>query len=76
VVKIKCENDCDKTVHACMTAHFHIFVINLLELALKYLWIDHHNPVTCWSRFPDLTPLDLFLWGLMKEICGHSGRAV
>lgn len=31
-------------------------------------WIGRNSPVIAWSpRSPDLTPLDFFLWGSLKE---------
>ena len=35
-------------------------------------WIGRDGPI-CWPpRPPDLTPLDLFLWGYVKDRCDYS----
>lgn len=48
-------------------AHYHRIVRNHLDLVLPNRWIGRGS-INPWPpRSPDLTPLDFFLWGMVKE---------
>ena len=48
-------------------AHFTLPVRQWLDQHFPGRWIGSGGPVAWPARSPDLTPLDFFLWGSMKE---------
>jgi hypothetical protein len=48
--------------------HFSHHVRNHLDREMVGRWTDRDGPIACPPRSPDLTPMDLFLWGYMKNI--------
>ena len=48
-------------------AHFTLPVSQWLDQNLPGRWIGRGSPVAWPARHPDLTPLDFFHWGCMKE---------
>lgn len=51
-----------------MTAHQHHHIVrNWLNEVFPNRWIGRFGPIAWPPRSPDLTPLDFFLWGLMKD---------
>jgi hypothetical protein len=51
-----------------MNLHFLHQVTAYLNQCYENHWIGHHGPIPWLPKSPDLTPLDFFLWGIMKEI--------
>lgn len=49
-------------------AHFHRNVRNWLDNNFPEKWIGRNGPVSWPPRSPDITPLDFFIWGFLKEI--------
>lgn len=49
------------------TAHYALIVRNNLNRKFGYQWIGRGGPRTWPARSPDLTPLDFFLWGYVKQ---------
>lgn len=54
--------------HDGCPAHFQRDVRGHLDEAYPARWIGRGGPVPWPARSPDLTPLDFYLWGRMKEI--------
>lgn len=54
--------------HDGAPAHFSRNVRELLDRMFPDRWIGRNGPVWWPARSPDLTPLDYFLWGCIKEI--------
>lgn len=48
-------------------AHFAIVVRDFLDLFFPNKWIGRGGPIVWPPRSPDLTPLDFFLWGFLKD---------
>lgn len=48
-------------------AHFARLVRTYLDLVFPNRWIGRNGPITWPPRSPDLTPLDFFLWGFLKD---------
>lgn len=48
-------------------AHFHLNVRNWLNNNFPNRWIGRGGPVAWPPRSPDITPLDFFVWGFLKE---------
>ena len=48
-------------------AHFSLIVRNWLNDRLPGRWIGRRGPIEWAARSPDLTPLDFFLWGYIKQ---------
>jgi hypothetical protein len=47
--------------------YFHKEVTNFLNRKFTEKWIGRVGPVTWPPRSPDLTPLDFFFWGYIKD---------
>nr|CAI5831966.1 unnamed protein product [Callosobruchus analis] len=60
------------------TQHYHRDVRAYLDQNLSGQWIGRRGPIEFPPRSPDLTPLDFFLWGTVKdEVYKHkTPRAV
>ena len=54
--------------HDGAPAHFSSPVRNWLDMEYPGRWIGRGGPVLWPPRSPDLTPLDFFLWGHLKEL--------
>lgn len=54
--------------HDGAPAHFGEIVQDYLNDAYPERWIGRGGPVSWPARSPDLTPLDFFLWGHMKQL--------
>ena len=48
-------------------AHYANSVRNLLNEKLPGKWIGRRGPIEWPARSPDLTPLDFFFWGVIKD---------
>lgn len=48
-------------------AHHALLVRTYLDLVFPNRWIGRNGPVAWPPRSPDLTPLDFFLWGFLKD---------
>lgn len=48
-------------------AHFSVAVRNYLNEIFPNRWIGRNGPIRWPPRSPDLTPLDFFLWGYLKD---------
>lgn len=48
-------------------AHFSILVRRYLDIVFPNGWIGRNGPVLWPPRSPDMTPLDFFLWGYLKD---------
>lgn len=48
-------------------AHYHHQVRQYLDNWMGNRWIGRRGPVAWPARSPDLTPLDFFLWGYVKQ---------
>ena len=48
-------------------AHYSLIVRNWLDKRLPGRWIGRRGPIEWAARSPDLTPLDFFLWGFVKQ---------
>lgn len=49
------------------SAHFSRIVTDYLNLVFPNQWIGRGGPMAWPPRSPDLTPLDFFLWGYLKD---------
>ena len=54
--------------HDGAPAHYHNDVRNYLNATLGNRWIGRGGPIEWPARSPDLTSLDFFLWGYMKQL--------
>lgn len=54
--------------HDGAPAHFGNNVRNYLNVTFEQKWLGRGGPVHWPARSPDLTPLDFFLWGHMKQL--------
>jgi len=48
--------------------HFSCFVTDVLNGRFPDAWIGRGGPMSWPPRSPDLSPLDIFLWGYIKNI--------
>jgi len=48
--------------------NFSCFVTDVLNERFPDAWIDRGGPILWPPRSPDLSPLDFFLWGYIKNI--------
>jgi len=48
--------------------HFSCFVTDVLNERFPDAWIGRSGPIPWQPRSPDLSPLDFFLWGYIKNI--------
>ena len=48
--------------------HFNCFVTDVLNERFPDAWIGRCGPIAWPPRSPDLSPLDFFLWGYIKNI--------
>lgn len=48
-------------------AHFAVLVRQYLDLVFPNRWIGRLGPMEWPARSPDLTPLDFYLWGFVKD---------
>ena len=48
-------------------AHYARVVTDYLHLTFPQRWIGRNGPILWPPRSPDLTPLDFFLWGYVKD---------
>lgn len=48
-------------------AHFARLVRDYLDIVFPNRWIGRNGPIQWPPRSPDLTPLDFFLWGFLKD---------
>ncbi|GBN96612.1 hypothetical protein AVEN_41370-1 [Araneus ventricosus] len=53
-------------------AHWNLEVQNILEEKLPRRWIERGGPIPWPPRSSDLTPLDFFSWGYVKNIVHQS----
>lgn len=53
-------------------AHYSILARTVLNAMFNDKWIGRGGPVNWPPRSPDLTCLDFFLWGYLKEIVYHQ----
>ncbi|XP_026828441.1 uncharacterized protein LOC113562655 [Ooceraea biroi] len=56
-------------------AHFSLVARNKLNEKFANRWIGRGGPVGWPARSPDLTPLDFFLWGILKDMVYTSNHA-
>ncbi|PSN44951.1 hypothetical protein C0J52_16477 [Blattella germanica] len=47
--------------------HYHLAVRAFLDDNLQGHWIGRRGPIEFPRRSPDLTPMDFYLWGTMKD---------
>ena len=47
--------------------HYHLDVRAYLDAVFPDTWIGRRGPTEYPSRSPDLTPMDFFLWGYLKD---------
>jgi len=55
-------------------AHYGHRITSTLNEIFSNRWIGRDRPISWPARSPDITPLDLFLWGTLKKHC-ISGSA-
>ena len=48
--------------------HFSCYVTDVLNERFLHAWIGSGGPIHWPPRSPDLSPLDFFLWGYIKNI--------
>ena len=48
--------------------HFHIDVVNYTNNEFPRKWAGRGAPIEYPPRSPDLTPIDFYLWGVLKDI--------
>ena len=53
--------------------HFKREVTNYLNATFPGRWIGRNGPIRWPPRSPDLTPLDFFLWGFLKDRVFRTG---
>lgn len=49
------------------SVHYSVLVRNYLNNEFPERWIGRGGPIKWPARSPDLTPLDFFLWGYLKD---------
>lgn len=54
-------------------AHYALLVRTYLDLVFPNRWIGRLGPIPWPPRSPDLTPLDYFLWGFLKDRVFRTG---
>lgn len=58
-------------------AHYHREARAYLDATYPNHWIGRGGPIAWPPRSPDVTPLDFFLWGRVKDLVyGHSGNNI
>ena len=58
-------------------SHFSCFVTDVLNERFPDAWIGRGGPIPWPPRSPDLSPLDFFLWGYIKNIvCAEKIRNI
>lgn len=58
-------------------AHYGLQVRAFLNETKPNRWIGRQGPIEWPARSPDLTPMDFFLWGVVKnEVFGRSPRSI
>ena len=55
--------------------HWALVVRAVLNEYLPGRWIGRDGPNTCSSWLPDITPLDFFLWGFVKDVVCNTKMA-
>ncbi|XP_076320494.1 uncharacterized protein LOC143230577 [Tachypleus tridentatus] len=55
--------------------HFHRDVRVYLDASMPDRWIGRRESVEFLARSPDLTPMDFFLWGFLKDKVYSTKRA-
>ncbi|XP_076308564.1 uncharacterized protein LOC143223979 [Tachypleus tridentatus] len=55
--------------------HFHRDVRAYLDASMPVRWIGQRGSVEFPARSPDLTPMDFFLWGFLKDKVHSTKRA-
>jgi hypothetical protein len=51
-----------------MSPHFWMNVTTFLDETFPGRWVERGGPTAWPSRSPDLTPLDFFAWGFIKDV--------
>ena len=54
--------------HDGAPSHYYAGARNVLDRQFPNRWIGRNGPVAWPARSPDMTPLDFFFWGAMKEL--------
>jgi hypothetical protein len=55
--------------------HFHRNVTTFLDETFPGRWVGRRGPTAWPPRSPDLTPLDFFAWGCIKDVvCSRKVR--
>jgi hypothetical protein len=54
--------------------HFHIDVTTFLDETFPGRWVGRGGPTVWPLRSPDLTPLDIFVWGFIKDVYSRKVR--
>lgn len=54
--------------HDGAPAHYYAGARNVLDRQFPNRWIGRNGPVAWPARSPDMTPLDFFFWGAMKDL--------
>jgi hypothetical protein len=52
----------------CAPPHFHRDVTTFLNEAFRGRWVERGGPTAWPPRSPDLTPVDFFAWGFIKDV--------
>ena len=59
---------CARAGEGVTLEHFSCFVTDVLNKRFPDAWIGRGGPIPWPTRSPDLSPLDFFLWGYIKNI--------
>ncbi|XP_066589560.1 histone-lysine N-methyltransferase SETMAR-like [Prorops nasuta] len=62
--------------HDGAPAHFHRDVRQTLDARFPHRWMGRGGPITWPARSPDLTPLDYFLWGHIKNLVENRREGI
>ena len=54
-------------MHDGALAHYAQSVRHFMDKTFRDRWIGQRGPIDWPARSPDLTPMDFFLWGVIKE---------
>lgn len=54
--------------------HYHVEVRDFLNAEFPERWIGREGAIAWPPRSPDLTPMNFYLWGFMKNIVYGPGR--